>query len=211
MLILSQPAQAKTVDVVIDDKYICLDATTKFEKKYEIKEHLLSTISNIESGKWDARSNTRTTWPWTINARGKGMHFKTKAEAIAKVKELQAKGIKSIDVGCMQINLVFHKSAFESLEDAFDPYKNVEYGAQFLKKLHARTKDDWMKAATNYHSKKPAKARAYAKKINSTYEKVKLSLNSNLFEDTAILPSKNKIVKKSIRERIASKLSFKFD
>lgn len=207
----NQPASAKNFDIVIDDRYVCLDATTKFEKKYEIKEHLLSTISNIESGKWDDSSNKRTTWPWTINAKGKGMYFDTKAEAIAKVKELQAKGIKSIDVGCMQINLVFHKDAFESLEDAFDPYKNVEYGAKFLKKLHANTKNDWTKATGNYHSKKPSKSKAYAKKVDSRYEEVKLSLDSNLFEGIGIYPDKNKVTKQSLRERLAKKLNFAFN
>lgn len=210
MLMFSQPVNAETVDVAIDDKYICLDATTKFEKEYEIKEHLLSTISNIESGKWDAKLNRRTTWPWTINVRGKGMHFDSKEQAIAKVKELQAKGIKSIDIGCMQINMVYHKNAFESLEDAFDPYKNVEYGAKFLKNLHSKTKDDWMKAATNYHSKRPAKAKAYERKINATYEEVKLSLNTKLFEGDNIQPGKNKLAKKSLKEKIANKFSFRF-
>lgn len=190
MLMLIQPAQAKTVDkTIIDDKFVCMDATTKFEKKYEIKEHLLSTISNVESGKWDENLNRRTTWPWTINAQGKGMHFKTKEEAIAKVRKLQAEGIKSIDVGCMQINLSYHGDAFESLEDAFDPYKNVEYGAQFLKNLYSKTDDDWMKAATNYHSKKPVKAQRYKKKIVAAYEEVKLSLNSDIFEDVAQEPT----------------------
>jgi len=51
-------------------------------------------------------------WPWTINAQGKGQFFKTKAEAVKAIKNLQAQGVKSIDVGCMQINLSYHGKAF---------------------------------------------------------------------------------------------------
>lgn len=188
----SQPVEAKTIENttnIIEDRFVCMDATLKYEKEYEIKEHLLSTISSVESGKWDAELNRNTPWPWTINAQGKGMHFNTKEEAVAKVKELQAKGVKSIDVGCMQVNLIFHGKAFESIEDAFDPYKNVEYGAKFLKRLYSKTNDNWMKAATNYHSKKPHKAKIYEKKINATYADVKLGLKKGIFAE--IFSAKN--------------------
>lgn len=202
MLLISLPVQASTLDRVVDDRFICLDATTKFEKKYEIKEHLLSTISNIESGQWDSTLQVRTAWPWTINAQGKGMYFQTKEEAVEKVKELQAKGVKSIDVGCMQVNMVFHGDAFENIEDAFDPYKNVEYAAKFLKRLYNKTDDDWMKAASHYHSKQPKKALAYKRKVLKNYESVKLSLNSGVFDDLVSYPEKKTKKQKDNRKKI---------
>lgn len=63
---------------------------------------------------------------------GKGRYFATKEEAVRAVKKLQAQGVKSIDVGCMQINLAYHGDAFDSIEDALDPETNVTYGAKFL-------------------------------------------------------------------------------
>ena len=112
------------------------------------------------------------------------MFFDSKDEAVREVKRLQAQGVKSIDVGCMQINLVYHPDAFESIEDAFDPQKNAQYAAKFLKSLYENNDKDWIKAAMAYHSKVPTKAQLYKKKIVSTYEIVKqaqLKLEKALF------------------------------
>ena len=176
LLMLVQPAEAKAF-VAVDDAMVCRDAALKYEKQYQIKEHMLQTITNVETGRWNQEQGQTLGWPWTVNAQGKGRFYSSKAEAVKAVKELQAKGVKSIDVGCMQINLKYHADAFESIEDAFDPYKNVEYGAKFLKKLYKNKGNDWMKAAMAYHSGVLKKALRYKKKLVVAYAKVK-QLNS---------------------------------
>jgi hypothetical protein len=55
-------------------------------------------------------------WPWAIDADGVGQFFATKAQAVAAVAALQAQGVHSIDVGCMQVNLMHHPDAFTSLD-----------------------------------------------------------------------------------------------
>ncbi|MDZ7712446.1 MAG: hypothetical protein U5L06_04740 [Rhodovibrio sp.] len=65
-------------------------------------------------------------------AEGRGRYLPSKAAAIAEVRDLQARGVSNIDVGCMQVNLHWHGDAFESLEQAFDPAYNVAYAAAFL-------------------------------------------------------------------------------
>lgn len=157
-----------------DATELCSLATIRMEKKYGIKKHLLQTISSVETGRWDYDKEKFISWPWTINANGKGKHFKTKEEAVAAVKRLQANGVKSIDVGCMQISLKYHDNAFQSIEEAFDPEKNVEYSAKFLKKLYKERKD-WTKAAMAYHSKIPSKGLRYKKKLINHYEKNQLA------------------------------------
>ena len=161
-----------------DDSLVCMEATQKFEKKYNIKQHLLTTISSVETGRWNAEKQQNVAWPWTVNARGKGMFFKTKAEAVRAVKRLQKEGVKSIDVGCMQINLAYHPDAFKSVEEAFDPQKNVEYSAKFLTNLYENRGKDWIKAAMAYHSSVPRKAQRYRKKLASAYEMVKQAHNN---------------------------------
>jgi len=168
-----QPVQARAYTEFRDDALVCMDATQKFEKEYQIKEHLLTTISKVETGRWNEQRQQSMAWPWTINAQGKGRFFATKAEAVREVKRLQAKGVKSIDVGCMQINLAYHPNAFASIEDALDPQKNVEYGAKFLKKLYKNKKGDWIKAAMAYHSSVPFKAKRYKNKLASVYETIR--------------------------------------
>lgn len=171
-----QPVQAQAYSLQ-DDALVCIDATKKFEKEYQIKKHLLTTISSVETGRWNAEKKQNLAWPWTVNAQGKGSFFKTKAEAVAEVKRLQKAGVKSIDVGCMQINLAFHGDAFDSVEEAFEPENNVEYGAKFLKNLYENKNNDWIKAAMAYHSSTPHKALRYKKKLASAYELVKQAQN----------------------------------
>ncbi len=157
----------------IDAAHICLHATQTMEKNYNIKQHLLTTIASVETGRWDEKTQQRLAWPWTINAQGKGYFFNTKAEAVQKVRQLQAEGVKSIDVGCMQVNLLYHGQEFKSIEEAFDPMHNVEYAAKFLTNLYENNQQDWLKAAMAYHSSIPSKAQVYKKKIEDTFEIVK--------------------------------------
>ena len=99
-------------------------------------------------------------WPWTINAEGEGQFFDTRQQAIDAVKALQARGVQSIDVGCLQVNLMYHPDAFASLEEAFDPRGNANYAARFLNSLYAGSKD-WASAIAAYHSETPALGEIY--------------------------------------------------
>ena len=54
-------------------------------------------------------------------AEGRGRYLPSKEAAIAEVQALKAKGITNIDVGCMQVNLYYHGSNFDDLNEAFDP------------------------------------------------------------------------------------------
>lgn len=179
LLILLQPLfVSATVNTnPIDTAHMCLNATQTMEKNYNIKKHLLTTIASVESGRWNEDAQQKQAWPWTINAKGKGYFFNTKAEAVQKVKELQAQGIKSIDVGCMQINMLYHGKEFKSIEEAFDPMRNVEYAAKFLTNLYENNNHDWLKAAMSYHSTSPKKAQRYRKKIVDAFETVKIAHN----------------------------------
>ena len=173
-----QPLQARADEQArIRDAGVCLNATIEVEKEYGIQEHLLTTISSVETGRWDATTRQNVAWPWTVNAQGKGTFYPSKSEAIRAVKKLQAQGVKSIDVGCMQINLAYHPDAFDSLEEAFDPKTNVAYAAKFLNNLYETRGNDWIKAAMAYHSSVPQKAQRYKKKLVKAYEKVKQAQN----------------------------------
>ncbi len=171
MLLLPIKVNAQEA-ITVDDGFICMEATTKAEEKYQIKKYLLTSISTVETGKWNKTAQQKTAWPWTINVHGKGHYYKNKEAAVAAAKNLRKRGINNFDVGCMQINMRFHGKEFASLEDAFDPEKNVAYAAKFLKKLYNR-RQDWMKAATDYHSRRPSKAKAYQKKLLAEIETVK--------------------------------------
>ena len=54
------------------------------------------------------------------------------------MREPRQRGAKFIDIGCMQINHRFHGADFRSLSEMFDPARNVDYAANFLKALKAQ-------------------------------------------------------------------------
>lgn len=179
-----------------NDALLCINETEKFEKEYDIKKYLLTTISNVETGHWNDTYKTKTAWPWTVNAQGKGYYYSSKKEAIAAVRGFQKKGIKSIDVGCMQINLKYHPDAFANLDEAFNPKKNVEYAANFLTKLYGKH-NDWLKAASTYHSKNRAKASIYKAKLVEVFNGIyKTAKNGVQSYRTAFL---KKAIKKKVK------------
>lgn len=148
---------------------LCQIAVDKAEKNYQIKSNLLQTIASVESGRWNAQAGKRVAWPWTVHANGKGRYYKSKAEAIAAVKDMQQRGITNIDVGCMQINLKYHGEAFANLDEAFDPEKNVAYSAKFLRKLYKRNKQNWTKTAMHYHSRNLRRGTNYKNRLEKHY------------------------------------------
>jgi hypothetical protein len=97
-------------------------------------------------------------------AEGQGRYLPTKTAAIDEVRQLQARGIGNIDVGCMQVNLHHHPDAFFSLEQAFDPASNVAYAARFLRSLFADS-GAWDEAAGRYHSATPELKDPYRDKV----------------------------------------------
>jgi hypothetical protein len=141
----------------------CAVYIAQYEKRHNIPAGLLQAISKIESGRKDGAGQL-VAWPWTINAQGQGYYFPTKEAAIEAVRRLQAKGIKSIDVGCMQINLHHHPSAFVSLQEAFEPADNVAYGASYLSQLN-KTHASWFTAVSHYHSANPIHHVSYQKNV----------------------------------------------
>lgn len=133
----------------VTDWEVCARAGKVAEERYDIPDGLLVAIGHIESGR-DGPVGAAA-WPWALNATGATSYLKNRREAISAVTELQAGGTSSIDVGCYQINLFFHPKAFSSLEQAFDPYANAFYAAEFLASLRART-GSWEGAVAAYHS-----------------------------------------------------------
>jgi hypothetical protein len=143
---------------------LCRPAIAAAESAAAIPAQLMAAIGRVESGRVDPASGRTVPWPWTINAEGQGSFYETKAQAIAAVRALQARGVRSIDVGCMQVNLMHHPDAFATLDQAFDPAVNAAYAARFLTELHAQT-NDWPRAVGLYHSATPELAGPYREAV----------------------------------------------
>ncbi len=143
---------------------VCRAAAAAAETAQHVPEAFLSAIAKVESGRADPVTGTLAPWPWTVNAEGVGSFYATKAEAVAAVQALQARGVHSIDVGCLQVNLLHHPEAFASLDQAFDPAANAMYAADFLVALFHQT-GSWPLAAAAYHSQTPTIGAPYERRV----------------------------------------------
>lgn len=158
-LSLAAPANAES-----DPAALCIGQVARAESQAGIPKGLLAAISAVESGRWDKERRAAVAWPWTVTSGANGQFFASKAEAIAEVRRMKAQGIRNIDVGCMQINLHHHAEAFDNLDEAFDPATNAAYAARFLRSLYD-THQDWMTAASHYHSATPELGARYRAKV----------------------------------------------
>jgi Transglycosylase SLT domain len=142
---------------------LCEQAAARAETAWGLPGGLLPALARVESGRPDAAGVVRP-WPWTIDVDGQGRLFATKEDAVAAVRALQAGGVHSIDIGCLQVNLMHHPGAFPTLEAAFDPAANALYAARFLAALHARD-DDWAHAIAAYHSETQRLGSSYRARV----------------------------------------------
>ena len=145
------------------DESACQIAIQGVEHTARLPPALLSAIARTESGRV-LPSGRLVAWPWTINVAGTGYYYRNAEEAVAAVETFRSSGIQSIDVGCMQVNLMHHPEAFASLQQAFDPAVNVRYAAQFLGRLQAEF-GTWPAAVGAYHSRTPDLADEYGRRV----------------------------------------------
>lgn len=155
LLAMMGPGEAKAPEagygLETDPSALCEAAAIHHERENALPRALLAAVAMAESGRYSPKTGKARAWPWTINAEGKAYYFNSKREAVAKTQQLLDSGMRSIDIGCMQVNLRYHPHAFSSLDEAFDPMINMAYGAEFLMDLRERT-GSWQQAVASYHS-----------------------------------------------------------
>jgi hypothetical protein len=163
---------APGVKVTADDESWggCADAAHAVERDGEAPAFILAALTLTDSGRGAPGGGVKA-WPWTIHAKGRGHFFPSKEAAVNEVRRLRAAGVTTIDVGCAQINLRYHPEAFASLEEAFDPVKNVSYALRFLRELRDRF-GSWEEAIASYHSIDPKHRARYRKRVVSAWIKV---------------------------------------
>ncbi|MCH7555424.1 MAG: hypothetical protein IIC08_05475 [Proteobacteria bacterium] len=79
-----------------------------------------------------------------------------------------ARGVPIFDVGCLQINLYYHRVAFASLDEAFDPVANTAYAGNLLLRLQ-NTHRSWSRAIAFYHSATRKYAIPYLRRVQQLW------------------------------------------
>jgi soluble lytic murein transglycosylase-like protein len=88
---------------------------------------------------------------YAMNIEGRPAFNSTLGDALGKFAVARQRGAKLIDIGCMQVNHHFHGRSFTSVEEMFDPRRNVDYAAQFLRSLR-KSEGSWTSAVARYHA-----------------------------------------------------------
>lgn len=115
--------------------------------KYRVPLGILYAVAQAETGIGGSLH------AYALNLEGTAVYSLDRVQAMERFKAAQAAGMKSIDVGCMQLNYRFHGDRFASVQDMFDPHRNVDYAARFLGELKAR-EGSWTMAVARYNAGK---------------------------------------------------------
>ena len=190
-----------STSAMTDPWNVCEREAIRRELADGLPRAIVAAVAMAESGRYNRSARTRRAWPWTINAQGRSYYFDSKAEAVRFTRHLLSSGIRSIDVGCMQVNLRYHPNAFENLQAAFDPATNVAYAAEFLLRLHHRL-GSWPDAVSHYHSGEPSRHRPYFRRVIGIWKKERARLADALYTSSThnVAAAKNAAVKQAATE-----------
>jgi soluble lytic murein transglycosylase-like protein len=146
---------AAVADVRAGDARPCEREMARAAELYGIPLGILYAVGLTETGRRGAL------YPYALGAEGQTVFAKNKEDAMASFEAMRHRGVKLIDLGCMQINHYYHGEKFDSVQAMFDPAKNVDYAARFLKELKQR-EGNWTMAVARYNagpSNQPAQKR----------------------------------------------------
>ncbi len=139
-------------------------------KKYRIPPGILYSIAMVESQTLIAAGKARP-WPWTLNTSGTPHRFSSSTETVRAIKKLRESGVRNIDVGLMQVNMIYHGHRFSSYSEHVNPYNNIDVAASILV-AEKKECGDWWCAVGRYHSRKPVNSDRYIAKVKRELEKL---------------------------------------
>lgn len=144
----------------------CPQLIADTEVRRQIPRGLLMAIAITESGVGGAPN------PYAMNIAGRSYHARDFNDMANVINRNWQNGVRSIDVGCMQVNLRYHGHHFQHLTDLLNPTTNVEYGASYLIRL-AADKGSWREGVMDYHNKSnPARRRWYGCLVWNNYLRI---------------------------------------
>lgn len=164
ILAWAMPAAAQTADFGASAD--CPTLISQAEARRNIPRGLLMAIAMTESGDKGRPS------PFAMNIAGRS-YFASSGQEMANIISANwQRGVTSIDVGCMQINLKYHGAKFSRLTDLLNSPTNIEYGAGYLVSLAVES-GSWKDAVMSYHNKKnPSRRSWYGCKVWNNYLKI---------------------------------------
>ena len=114
-------------------------------RRYDVPLAVFYAVGLQETG------TRRGLQPFAMNVEGRAVGNTSLDEAMRSFATARKAGATLIDVGCLQINYRFHGAKFESVQAMFDPARNVDYAARFLRELRDR-EGSWTLAVARYNA-----------------------------------------------------------
>lgn len=158
------------VQAIASPAALCEDAAQFAANQTGVPLSILRAVTLAETGHTQANGAEFDAWPWAVMANLKGHWFPDQNTAIAFAEEQVAQGKSNVDIGCFQLNVRWHATAFQNLTDMFSPQKNALYAANFLQDLYTET-GDWRAAVGRYHSRDDTRAEAYVQRLETIFDK----------------------------------------
>lgn len=124
---------------------VCESAMQSAAARHGVPLGVLYAVGLTETGK---RGSLK---PYAMNIEGKAYFGTGVEDVVAHFQAARSKGVRQIDLGCMQINHHYHGGKFPSLAAMLDPRANVDYATSFLKDLRRR-EGSWTMAVARYHA-----------------------------------------------------------
>lgn len=124
---------------------ICERELAAAAARQDVPLGVLYAVGMTETG------NKGSLHPYALNIAGKTVFAKSQTAALAEFERARKKGIKLIDLGCMQVNHHYHGKNFTSPLAMLDPETNIAYAAKFLKELR-QSEGSWTMAVARYHA-----------------------------------------------------------
>jgi len=144
---------------------ICDREALRAARNHGVPPDILRTITRLETGR--TRDGRYMPWPWTVNHKGQGSWYTSRAEAQRFLEALAHSGERNFDIGCFQVNYRWHGEHFGSISDMLDPRKNADYAARFLLSLKDE-QGSWRRAVASYHSR----TARYAKRYSARFDRI---------------------------------------
>lgn len=161
---------------LVGQSQLCERAAQAASRSYDVPLEILLGITLIETGR--TRDSSLKPWPWTLNVAGQGYWMKNKQDALERAGDAVSKGRLSFDVGCFQLNYLWHSDNFSSLDQMLDPQINANYAARFLSQLYVEF-GNWDRAVAAYHSRTPQIGQRYLEKFN----RISANIDLGTFEE----------------------------
>lgn len=132
-------------DSALGAENICEAEMIRASRENAVPLPVLYAVAMTETGQRDGLH------AYAMNIHGRPVFNASLREAMATFDRARRSGETLVDIGCMQINYRYHGRKFASIEEMFDPARNVDYAARFLSDLHKKERS-WTATVARYHA-----------------------------------------------------------